>query len=227
MYYDDKCIEIVYTSLHGHFIFSSIWSVSQELFIIPTTIVIHCVCVYSLSGCYVGIISETRAGPFFPLSFFSQFGTSAGISGIGIFPVLILLNIWSFGIFWRRKKLSICAGFRCLLLTRANFETLTTPPLQIPMDHTPKIEWKKHEGKKGRKKKEIIIRTHTHTHELHKTEKSVMQSQLHRTAQKKCTVYIFVLQNKKGKKENGKTIITLSTTSLQIHFLPVSCVSNV
>ena len=148
-------------------------------------IAIHCVCVcvYSLSGCYVDGDDDHQwdtSWPFFSLSFFSQFGTSAGISGIGIFPVLILLNIWSFGIFWRRKKLSIiCAGFRCLLLTRANFETLTTPPLQMPMDHTPKIEWKKHEGKKGRKKKGDN-NTHTHTHELHKTEKSVMQSQLHK-----------------------------------------------
>lgn len=157
------------------------------------------------------IISETRAGPFFPLSFFSQFGTSAGISGIGIFPVLILLNIWSFGIFWRRKKLSICAGFRCLLLTRANFETLTTPPLQIPMDHTPKIEWKKHEGKKGRKKKEIIIHTHIHTHELHKTEKSVMQSQLH----KKSVPYTFLFY--KTKKEKRKTGKLSSRWALQVY----------
>ena len=192
-------------------------------------IAIHCVCVCIAypAALWMGmmIISETRAGPFFSLSFFSQFGTSAGISGIGIFPVLILLNIWSFGIFWRRKKLSIiCAGFRCLLLTRANFETLTTPPLEMPMDHTPKIEWKKHEGKKGRKKKGDN-NTHTHTHTSYIKLRSQSCS---RNCTKKCTVYIFVLKNKKkGKKENGKTIITLSTTSLQIHFLPVSCVSNV
>jgi hypothetical protein len=114
MYYDDKCIEIVYTSLHGHFIFSSIWSVSQELFIIPTTIVIHCVCVYSLSGCYVGIISETRAGPFFPLSFF--FFT---IWDIGRylwnrnFPgsySIEYLKLWYF--LKKKKTVYLCAGFR-------------------------------------------------------------------------------------------------------------------
>ncbi len=88
---------------------------------------------------------DTRAlGPFF-FSSSMKFGTWAGICGIGISWFLYRysvehLKLWYIYLFKRRRrrrKLCTCIGLRCLLLTRANFETLATPPLQIPTDHTP------------------------------------------------------------------------------------------